>query len=134
MHSKGGRRSTQSLLFCSTCDNIEKISRQGNNDPPRVPAAKIPSCRCWLSTAGSRRVVPSPLEGITARARLYQCISVTFIIKNFHDLNRSQRSGCSQFGRRGIIVDDGQETTTALVVTAVPDMLSLAPPAPQSLR
>jgi hypothetical protein len=48
--------------------------------------------------------------------------------------HRSQRSGCSQFGRRGIIVDDGQETTTALVVTAVPDMVALAPPATQSLR
>jgi hypothetical protein len=35
-------------------------------------------------------------------------------------------------GRRGTVADDGQDTTTALVVTAVPDMVALAPPVTQA--
>jgi hypothetical protein len=40
------------------------------------------------------------------------------------DLNEAVLS----IGQRGIIVVDGQDTTTALVVTAVTDMVALVPP------
>lgn len=48
--------------------------------------------------------------------------------------HRSQRSGYPQIGQRDIIVDDGHDTTAALVVTAVTDMVAFVPALPKKLR